>query len=119
MKRLNVLETKSTLQSCALEVRKNLYDQEFFQLNSNLNLNSTFKTPNVRSYDLLEKDFYTAVCTEDMFNQKKFICLINEMVVEEETVFSKLLSTLGLSQTFNATLMENLVNFFSIKPTKS
>ena len=113
MKRLNVLETKSTLQPCALEVRKNLYEHEFFQLNSNLNLNSAFRTPNVRSYDLLEKDFYTAVCTEDMFNRKKFVCLINEMVVEEETVFSKLLNTLDASQTFNATLMENLVSLMN------
>ena len=61
MKALNVLDTKATLQSCQIDPKLGLFDEEFFQLNTYLNLNSIFKTPNVKSYNLLKEDFYVSV----------------------------------------------------------
>lgn len=58
MKSLNYMDTKATLQACQIDVNPNMFDQDFFQLNCNLNLDSTFKTPNVKSYNLLKNDLY-------------------------------------------------------------
>lgn len=58
MKSLNYLDTKATLQACQIDVKSNMFDQDFFQLNCNLNLDSTFKIPNVKSYNLLKNDLY-------------------------------------------------------------
>lgn len=45
-------------QQCELKVVNSLLKTNFVKVNSNLTLNSTFKTPNIKSYDLLKEDFY-------------------------------------------------------------
>ena len=50
----------SVFQQCDLKVVSNLLKTNFVKINSNLALNSTFKTPNIKSYDLLKEDFYVS-----------------------------------------------------------
>ena len=47
MKSFNVSETsgKSTFQQCELTIKNNLFQSEFFKLNSSFSLKSIFKTP--------------------------------------------------------------------------
>ncbi len=73
MKSLDVSDTtaKASLQPCDLTTRTNLLSEEFFKLNSNFTLKSTFKTPNVKSHRLLKEDFYAAISTEDMLTGKR------------------------------------------------
>ena len=58
MKSIDFLNPKATLQQCEMKTQLNLLKNEFIKLNSNLNLNSVFKTPNVKSYNLLKEDFH-------------------------------------------------------------
>ncbi len=60
MKSLNFSDTKAALQACQIEAKSGLFDNEFYQLNTYLNLSSIFKTPNVKSYNLVKKDFYVS-----------------------------------------------------------
>ncbi len=46
--------------------------------------------------------------TDDLFDKNKFVCLINNMLIEENTSFSQVLNTTDFEE-FNAVLMENLV----------
>lgn len=68
MKSLDVSDStgKASFQACELTTRSNLLRDEFFKLNSNFTLKSTFKTPNVKSHHLLKEDFYAALSAEDM-----------------------------------------------------
>ncbi len=61
MKSLNFSDPKASLQACQIEVKPGLFDKEFHQLNSYLNLSSVFRTPNVKSYNLIKKDFYVSI----------------------------------------------------------
>ena len=61
---------KVAFQQCELNTRANLINDEFFKLNSNFTLKSTFKTPNVKSHNLLKEDFCAALYTEDMLTGK-------------------------------------------------
>jgi hypothetical protein len=58
MKSLDVNVESSKFGNCELSIQANLFEQHFFKMNANLVLNSIFKTPNVRSYNLLKEDFY-------------------------------------------------------------
>lgn len=49
---------KTSLQSCEIKIQKNLLTNEFFRLDSNFNFNTKFKTPNIKSHNLLKEDFY-------------------------------------------------------------
>lgn len=110
MKTLNYMDTKATLQNCQIDIEAKLFDNEFYRLNSNLNLNSTFKSPNVKSYNLLKKDLYKALNCDELFDSQKFICLIDNNLIEGKNNLSYYLSSLANSSAkeFDATLMENL-----------
>ena len=105
------MDTKATLQNCQIDIEAKLFDNEFYRLNSNLNLNSTFKSPNVKSYNLLKKDLYKALNCDELFDSQKFICLIDNNLIEGKNNLSYYLSSLANSSAkeFDATLMENLV----------
>ena len=60
MKSLNVSAAASSFQQCELKVIANLLKSNFVRVNSNLMLNSTFKTPNIKSHELLKDDFYVS-----------------------------------------------------------
>jgi hypothetical protein len=47
-----------TFHSCEIKTQNGLFKNEFFRINSNLELNSKFKTPNVKAHNLTKKDFY-------------------------------------------------------------
>ncbi len=72
MKSLNYVDAKATLQACQIEVKPNMFDQDFFQLNCNLNLDFTFKIPNVKSYSLLKNDLYVIIVF--LFKLGMFVC---------------------------------------------
>lgn len=125
MKSLNYMDTKATLQACQIDVKPNMFDQDFFQLNCNLNLDSTFKIPNVKSYNLLKNDLYTVLPCEDLLDSQKYICLINNNFIEEKIPFSQCqgsIQTDTSSKTFGVELFENLSieqKSSSKKPTQS
>lgn len=73
----------NTFQSCEIKTQKSLLNDQFFRINSNFNLNSKFKTPNVKAYSLTKEDFYKALCTEAMFDNDRFVCLINNCLIDE------------------------------------
>ncbi len=60
MKALDVsIETsKPNYLNCEITTQKNLLCDQFLKFNCNFDLNSTFRTPNVKSYNLLKEDFY-------------------------------------------------------------
>jgi len=91
-------------------------------VNSNLKLDSTFTTPNVKSHELLKENFYRAFSTEDMFNENKFVCLINDTLLDDDTPFSELKKRAALKlepsdDGYRARLMENLIRATSIEQT--
>lgn len=54
---VNSSDVKSTtFQSCELTTEKNLFSEQFYKLTSNYRFNSAFKTPNIKSYNLLKED---------------------------------------------------------------
>jgi len=124
MKSLDLNSTSSTFQQCELST-KSLLSQEFFKLNSNLNLKTLFKTPNVKSHNLLKEDFYKALSTEDMLtDENKYICLINNCMIEDTKTFSEFKANIpqeesSSSNEYNAVLMENLSSAKSNKLAES
>lgn len=122
MKSFNVSETsgKSTFQQCELTIKNNLFQSEFFKLNSSFSLKSIFKTPNLKSHSLLKEDFYAALSTEDMLtDENKYVLLINNALIDETKTFGEFKSTIDkqessssnkLKNEYDGTLMENLVN---------
>lgn len=47
-----------TFQPCEIKVQANLLDNEFYRIDSNFNFNTKFKTPNLKSHNLLKEHFY-------------------------------------------------------------
>ena len=124
MKSFNVSETsgKSTFQQCELTIRANLFQNEFFKLNSSFSLKSIFKTPNLKSHSLLREDFYAALSTEDMLtDENKYVLLINDSLVDETKSFAEFKSTIDkqestgnkLKNEYEGALMENLVKYLN------
>lgn len=74
----------AVFQQCELKVVSSLLKTNFVKINSNLTLNSTFKTPNIKSYDLLKEDFYKALNVEEMFDEKKYVCLLNDVYINDD-----------------------------------
>lgn len=96
----------SAFLQCDLKVVSNLLKSNFVKINSNLTLNSTFKTPNIKSYDLLKEDFYVscpapgrlewwwsrtfflllkrALNVEEMFDENKYVCLLNDVYIGDD-----------------------------------
>lgn len=75
MKSLNVSTAVSSFQQCELKVVANLLKSNFVRVNSNLMLNSTFKTPNIKSHELLKDDFYVSEWIGFHFSRSSFIAL--------------------------------------------
>lgn len=48
----------ATFQPCEIKVQVNLLENEFKRIDSNFNFNTKFKTPNIKSHNLLKEDFY-------------------------------------------------------------
>jgi hypothetical protein len=44
--------------ACEIKSQKSLIQDQFYRVNSNFNLNSKFKTPNVKAHNLTKEDFY-------------------------------------------------------------
>lgn len=55
------LNSTQSFQACEIKIQKFLLENEFFKLDSNFNLNSTFRTPNVKSHNLLKQDFLVII----------------------------------------------------------
>ena len=53
--------SKPTFLACDIKSHAHLLRDRFYKLGSNFELNSTFKIPNVKSYDLLKEDFYVNI----------------------------------------------------------
>lgn len=125
MKTLDLNDAKSTFQQCELST-KQLLSNEFFKLNSNVTLKSTFKTPNVKSHNLLKEDFYAALNNENMLNdENRYVCLINNCMIDDSKTFHEFKSSIdkqtSKSNEYDAVLMENLVIFqilFKLKNKK-
>ncbi len=62
MKSIDVSAAEATSKpnylTCEIQTQKNLFSEQFVKFNCNIDLNSTFTTPNVKSYNLLKEDFY-------------------------------------------------------------
>lgn len=58
MKSFDYSLSDAKFQSCDIKIQKNLFADQFFRLHSNFDLNSKFKTPNVKAYNLTKEDFY-------------------------------------------------------------
>ena len=115
MKSLDLNDSKANYQQCELTT-KQMINSDFFKLNSNLSLRSTFKTPNVKSHNLLKEDFYAALNNENMLNdENRYVCLINNCMIDDSKTFSDFKSSIdkqsesSKSNEYNAVLMENLV----------
>lgn len=117
--------TKPTYLECDLLQQKNLLSSQFLKFNCNFDLNSTFRTPNVKSYNLLKEDFYNALSTEEMFDENRFVCLVSNYLVEDKTPLKELQASLDklkeatsaaseysthgwTNKEYNAILMQNL-----------
>jgi hypothetical protein len=98
------------LMPCEIKSVTDLLSNQFFKVDSNFKLNSVFKTPNVKSHN--KEDFYSALSIAEMFDEAKFVCLIEDTFVDP----NKSLGTLDLKtdkntnkiNEYTACLMENL-----------
>ena len=70
MKALDVSSesAKSAFISCEISAKANLLNDQFFKLTCNFSLNSTFKTPNVKSHN--KEDFYVGFKAFNEFRTK-------------------------------------------------
>lgn len=103
---LNVNDNKN-YQSCEIKVEKNLIKSDFKKLTSNYELNSKFKIPNVKSHNLLKKDFLKALPVEEFFNDNKFLFLLNDQLLDDNKQFVELNQFNNASKLF-AVILENL-----------
>jgi hypothetical protein len=131
MKSIDINDLKSSPQQCDITIKKDLFKNEFYTLNSNLKMKTFFTTPNIKSHNLLKENFYRALSVDDMFDENKYICLINNCLLENSKQFNESKSQIPLNDitkqktespsdssiktkdtsfhhTYNATLMENL-----------
>ena len=63
MKSFDLTDSKTapSFQACEIKTQKNLQSEQFYRINSNFNLNSKFKTPNVKAHSLTKEDFYVKI----------------------------------------------------------